>query len=205
MALQSAAVQTRSFDQREDMKVNQAFCDINIYEQSSQTIVLQLNGEFDLVREPALQGALDGLCQEPERSLAVDLAKTQFIGVGCLRRIVLAGREFSSTEFRSPPPIVEKMLEILGFIDDTVRIDGGTASVSVDGACAVVQQNESQRNASEKEWPAPQASRRCPEAWGPSNLRSSGRGVRAFGPPPNRCSADKAACLVGIDAQVATE
>ena len=36
---------------------------IDTYEEPPQAIVLRLTGEFDLVSEPALQDALDGLCR----------------------------------------------------------------------------------------------------------------------------------------------
>ena len=82
----------------------------------------------DLVCEPALQEALDGLSQGPERSLVVDLSEAQFMGVGPLRRIVRAGWGFASTEFRSPAPIVEKVLRIFGFLDGTAAIEGGVTA-----------------------------------------------------------------------------
>ena len=99
---------------------------INTYEEPPQTIVLRLTGEFDLVCEPALQEALDGLGQGSARSLVVDLSEAPFMGVGSLRRLVLAGRGFASTELRSPVPMVEMVLRLLGFIDGSVRIEGGS-------------------------------------------------------------------------------
>jgi hypothetical protein len=97
---------------------------IDIYEEPPQRIVLRLAGEFDLVCERVLEEALEDLCHGSRRSLVVDLSETQFMGVGCLRRIVLAGRGFVSTEFRSAAPIVEKVLPLLGFIQDTARMEG---------------------------------------------------------------------------------
>jgi anti-anti-sigma regulatory factor len=146
-----------------------ASCSIDIYEQSPQTLVLQLDGEFDLVCEPALQRALDGLSDHSAQSLAVELSGTQFIGVGCLRRIVFTGKSFSSTEFRSPMPIVEKMLHLLGFVDGTVRIECASRrdaphprneDSSRDG------RNDSLRNAPEVALAAQRASRRCSDQRG---------------------------------------
>ena len=160
-------------------KVNHAFCDIDIYEQSSQTIVLRLNGEFDLVQRTRVAGSI-GRPVPGARTITGGRPRQGAVHRGWVSQAHRPRRAgFASTNSSHRRPRGENA-QILGFIDDTVQIDGGTAHVSVDGASAVVQQNESQRNASEKEWPAPQASRRCPEAWGPSNLRSSGRGVRAF-------------------------
>ena len=99
---------------------------IDICDEPPSAVVLRLAGEFDIVSEPALQEALDGLCHRSGCPLLVDVSEAQFMGVGSLRRIVLAGRGFASTEFRSPAPIVEKVLRILGFIDGTVGIEGGT-------------------------------------------------------------------------------
>lgn len=154
--------------------LNLACGDIKIYEQSPQTTVVQLDGEFDLVCEPALQKVLDGLCQDSGRSLAVDLSETQFIGVGCLRRVVLAGRGFSSTEFRSPMPLVEKVLQLLGFIDGTVRIEHGAARgvrSSVGGASSRVRRGLPQ-NAAENERPASWPSRCCSDARGLLNSKA---------------------------------
>ncbi len=98
---------------------------INTYEEPPQAVVLQLTGELDLVCEPALQEVLDGLSPGPERSFVVDLSETQFMGVGPLRRIVLAGWGFASTEFRSPAPIVKKVLRVFGCLDGAAGIEAG--------------------------------------------------------------------------------
>lgn len=162
---------------------------IDIYEQPPQAIVLRLAGEFDLVGEPALQEALDGLGHGSEHSLVVDVSEAPFIGVGSLRRIVLAGRGFASTEFRSPVPIVEKVLGLLGFIDGTVRIEGrgsrAIAPIAVDEIASKERCNEPRRPAPENEWPASLASRECSDARGAAlrhrviDLGSSGRPTTA--------------------------
>jgi hypothetical protein len=148
---------------------------IDIYDEPPQATVLRLAGEFDLVSEPALLEALDGLGRGAERSLVVDVSDAQFMGVGILRHIVLAGRGFASTEFRSPVPIVEKVLRVLGFIDGTVRIEGGAsravAPSSVDEVALMRRRNESPRIPPENEWPESWASRQCSGARGVLNHR----------------------------------
>ena len=156
---------------------------INTYEEPPQTIILRLTGEFDLVGEPALQEALDRLGQESARSLVVDLSEAHFMGVGSLRRVVLAGRGFASTEFRSPVPMVEKVLRLLGFIDGRVRIEGGSsravAPCWVDEVDSMGQRGESTRIAADNKWPELRASRhfsgaRCGLKHGIVGLGSSG-------------------------------
>jgi hypothetical protein len=144
---------------------------INRCEESPQEIVLRLSGEFDLVCEPALQDALDGLCQGSDRSLVVDVSEAQFMGVGALRRIVLVGRGFASTTFRSPVPIVETVLRVLGFVDGTVRIEGGASRAGapwfIDEAPSMGRCSASPRIAAENEWPGSRGSQQ----------RSGARGV----------------------------
>jgi hypothetical protein len=151
---------------------------IDICDEPPSAIVLRLAGEFDIVSEPALQEALDGLCHGSGRPLLVDVSEAQFMGVGSLRRIVLAGRGFASTEFRSPVPIVEKVLRILGFIDGTVGIEGGAlravAPFSLDEVASMRRLNESRRYAPENEWAAPQVSRQSADARRALNLRIVG-------------------------------
>src|SRR5580704_17884956 len=138
---------------------------INVDRESPQVIILRLSGEFDLVREPALQYALDGLGQGSERSLVVDVSHAEFMGVGALRRIVVAGRGFASTSFRSPPPIVEMVLGVLGFLDGTVRIEGRASRAgaprSIDGVPSMERCNASSGVGAENEWPGSRASRQC--------------------------------------------
>ena len=156
---------------------------IDIDERPPDAIVLRLTGEFDLVCEPALQEALDGLGQRSQCSLVVDLSEAQFMGVGSLRRIVFAGRGFASTEFRSPAPLVEKVLRLLGFIDGKVGIAGGAACAlaprSVDESPA-----ESRLSASEKEWPASVALRECSDPRGASRVRMAAQSSSGMTPPP---------------------
>lgn len=140
---------------------------IDTYEEPPQTTVLRLVGEFDLVCERALQEALDGLCHGSDRSLVVDVSEARFMGVGSLRRIVVAGRGFASTEFRSPVPIVEKVLRLLGFIDGTVGIERGRSCAVVDYAVDVPPmgiRNQSQRIAPANEGPGSWAARERPVA-----------------------------------------
>jgi anti-anti-sigma factor len=148
---------------------------IDIYDQPPHAIVLRLAGEFDIVSEPALQEALDSLCHRSGRPLLVDVSEAQFMGVGSLRRIVLAGRGFASTEFRSPVPIVEKVLRILGFIDGTVGIEGGAlravAPCSFDEVASMRRLSESRRYMAENECPASRASQQYPDARGALKLR----------------------------------
>jgi hypothetical protein len=161
---------------------------IDVYEEPPQAVVLRLVGEFDLVGEPALQEALDGLGKRSGRSLVVDVSEAPFIAVGSLRRIVFAGRGFAATEFRSPVPIVEKVLRLLGFIDGTVRIEGepsGTISpCSLDEVASMERSTEPRWNAPENEWMASRVSRQCSDARGALkhrvvDLGSSGRAAAA--------------------------
>jgi hypothetical protein len=151
---------------------------IDICDQPPHAIVLRLAGEFDIVSEPALQEALDGLSGGSGRPLLVDVSEAEFMGVGSLRRIVLAGRGFASTEFRSPVPIVEKVLRILGFVDGTVGIEGGAlravAPCDLDEVASIRRLSESRRYAPENEWPASQASRQRSDARGALKLRIVG-------------------------------
>ena len=160
---------------------------IDIYEEPPQAIVLRLAGEFDLVCEPALQEALDGLCQGSERSLVVDVSEAQFMGVGTLRRIVLAGRGFASTEFRSPVPIVEKVLRVLGFIDGTVGIEGGASRAlharSVDEVASIGRCNESPRIEQENDWTGSKAPQQCFGPRGVLKRRIIGSGRSGIAPP----------------------
>ena len=153
---------------------------IDIYEEPPQAIVLRLTGEFDLVSEPALQEALDDLCLGSGRSLVVDLSEAQFMGVGCLSRIVLAGRGFASTEFRSSLPIVERVLRLLGFVDGTSETDGGAspgvASDSLNEVAAMGRCDEPPRIGPESERPGSQVSRQCLGARGLLNHRIVGPG-----------------------------
>ena len=159
---------------------------IDSYDQPPQTIVLRLVGEFDLACEPALQKALDGLCHGSGRPLIVDVSEAQFMGVGSLRRIVLAGRGFASTEFRSPVPIVEKVLRLLGFIGGTVGIEEGAsrtvATRSVDEVASMGRCNEWRRNGPENEWIASQASRQCSDMGVALKRRTIGAGVSGTAP-----------------------
>jgi hypothetical protein len=146
---------------------------IDISEQPPQVIVLRLAGEFDLVSEPALQEALDGLPHGSGCSLVVDVSEAPFMGVGSLRRIVLAGRGFASTEFRSPVHIVERVLQLLGFLDGTVGIDRATSravTASADEIASMGRRNEPPRLAPEKESPALLVSRQCSEVAGALKL-----------------------------------
>ena len=115
------------------------------------------------------------------RPLIVDVSEAQFMGVGSLRRIVLAGRGFASTEFRSPVPIVEKVLRLLGFIGGTVGIEEGAsrtvATRSVDEVASMGRCNEWRRNGPENEWIASQASRQCSDMGGALKRRTIGAGV----------------------------
>jgi anti-anti-sigma regulatory factor len=144
---------------------------------------IRLAGEFDIVSEPALQEALDRLCRWPERSLVVDVSEATFMGVGSLRRIVHAGRGFVATEFRSPVPIVEKVLRLLGFVDETVGIEGGAtravASNLEDQAASVGPCDELPRIALEGRWHGSRASRHCSGAPEAHNTKWSGRAVSA--------------------------
>jgi hypothetical protein len=155
---------------------------IDIEETSPDAIVLRLRGEFDLVCEPALQDALDGLGQRSLRSLVVDLSEAQFMGVGSLRRIVFAGRGFASTEFRSPLPLVEKVLRLLGFVDGTVEIGGGAACAPP--PCSVDKSSEdSPLNALEKEWRASEALRQRSDARGALKVRMAAQASSNMTPP----------------------
>ena len=160
---------------------------IDIYDQPPQTIVIRLVGEFDLVCEPALQEALDGLGHGSGRSLVVDVTEAQFMGVGSLRRVVLAGQGFASTEFRSPVPMVEKVLRLLGFIGGTVGIEDGAwrtvATRSVDDVASMARCNEWRRNEPENEWNASRASRQCSDVGGALKRRIIGPGSSGIAPP----------------------
>ncbi len=153
---------------------------INIYEEPPQALLLRLAGEFDLVCEQALQEALDDFCGGSGRSLVVDLSEASFMGVGCLRRIVLAGRGFAWTEFRSPLPIVEKMLRILEFVDGPVEIEGGTsppvAPSRSDDVASLGRCDETTRIGPENERPGSQVSRQCLGATGLLKHRIVGPG-----------------------------
>jgi hypothetical protein len=159
---------------------------IDTYEEPPQAIVLRLTGEFDIVCEPALQEALDGLCHGSQRSLVVDLSEAQFMGVGSLRRIVLAGRGFAFTEFRSPVPIVEKVLRLLGFIDGTVRIVDGAprpfAPATANEVPSMGRCTEPPWIVPENDWPRAQASRQCSDARGSIKHRIVGPGGSGIAP-----------------------
>jgi hypothetical protein len=153
---------------------------IHTYEEPPQ---VRLVGEFDIVGEPALQQALDGLRRWPGRSLVVDVSEATFMGFGSLSRIVHAGRGFAATEFRSPAPMVEKVLRLLGFVHGTVGIEGGAtravASSPVDEVASVGRCDELPRIPTEGERHGSRALQQCSDAPGALNTKWSRRAVSA--------------------------
>ena len=89
-------------------------------DQSGAT-VLVLTGELDAHSSRALAERIEGLLQQGQRSVAVDLADVGFVDSSGLRVLIRAHREFEdgngSFRLRGASPAFSRLVEITGLSD----------------------------------------------------------------------------------------
>jgi anti-anti-sigma factor len=84
--------------------------------EQSDTVVVRVFGEVDIVTAPVLQRHLDAAISSGRASVVIDLAETTFLdarGVGVLvaaRKVIAAAG--GHLVIRRPPPIVRRVLEV---------------------------------------------------------------------------------------------
>ena len=160
---------------------------IDIYDQPPQATVIRLVGEFDLVCEPALQEALDGLCDGSGRPLVVDVTEAQFMGVGSLRRVVWRAGD-------SPQPSSAHRYQWWRRYSDSLDSLEAQYGLKIKrreqlrhvwwtSVASMARCNEWRRNEPENEWNASRASRQCSDVGGALKRRIIGPGSSGMALP----------------------
>jgi anti-anti-sigma factor len=82
-------------------------------------------GEVDLAKVEEFRRHLDALVGQTPDGLVVDVAESTFVDVGAVDLLVVAGQRLmtggGSLVVRSPPPILRRVLEIVG--SDVILIE----------------------------------------------------------------------------------